>query len=67
MICLIDFGRQIDRTETPKMEPESIQKAPKNLSKNKTEKPGSSGAESGRRGGDHMLAEGGGAPFVDNK
>ena len=33
------------------MDAESIQKAPKNLSKNKTEKVGSSGAESGRPGG----------------
>ena len=32
------------------MEPESIQKAPKNLSKTKSEKVGSSGAESGSYG-----------------
>ena len=51
MILLIDFGRQNDRPEAPKMEPESIQKALKNLSKHKTEKVGSSGAESGRPGG----------------
>ena len=47
------------------MGPESIQKAPKNPSKNKTEKVGSSGAESGRRGGPLPWAEG--VPFVDNK
>ena len=56
MILLIDFGRQNDRPEAPKMEPESSQKALKNLSKNKTEKVGSSGAESGRPGGGGPLS-----------
>ena len=66
---LIDFGRQNDRPEAPKMEPESIQKAPKNLSKNKTEKVGSSGAESGRRGGAGGPAKytKAGVPLVDIK
>ena len=68
IIFLIDFGRQNGRPEAPKMEPESIQKASKNLSKNKTEKVGSSGAESGRPGGGGPLVSSeGGVPFVDNK
>ena len=49
------------------MEPESIQKALKNRFKNKTEKVGSSGAESGRPGGGRLFAETEGVPFVDNK